>query len=73
MHVGSPFLTSAPDGGERSASRPSRFTSRERTPCTHWIEDWVGSRAGLEESGENFLAPNENRTPAVQPVVATPC
>jgi len=26
------FLTSALDGGERSASRPGRFTPRERAP-----------------------------------------
>jgi len=30
-------LTSALDGRERSASRPSRFSPRETTPCTHWI------------------------------------
>jgi hypothetical protein len=33
------FLTSALDGGEWSASRPGRFTPRERTPRTHWIGD----------------------------------
>jgi hypothetical protein len=41
------FLTSALDGGEWSASRPVRLTLRERAPSTHWIGDWVGSRAGL--------------------------
>jgi hypothetical protein len=35
-------LTSALDGGEWSASRPGRFTPRERAPGTHWIRDWVG-------------------------------
>jgi hypothetical protein len=29
-------LTSALDGGEWLASRPGRFTSRERAPGTHW-------------------------------------
>jgi hypothetical protein len=29
------FLTSALDGGEWSDSRPSRFTSRERSPPPH--------------------------------------
>jgi len=29
--------TQALDGGERSASRPGCFTSRERAPGTHWI------------------------------------
>jgi hypothetical protein len=41
-------LTSALDGGEWSASHPSRFTSRERAPGTHWIGSWVGPRAGLD-------------------------
>jgi hypothetical protein len=30
-------VTSALDGGEWSASRPGRFTPRERDPGTHWI------------------------------------
>jgi hypothetical protein len=30
------FLTSALDGGEWSASRPSRFSPRERAPGTQW-------------------------------------
>jgi hypothetical protein len=42
------FLTSAPYGGEWSASRPGRSTPRERAPGTHWIGDWVGPRAGLD-------------------------
>jgi len=33
-------LTSALDGGEWSASRPGRFTPRERAADTHWI-GWV--------------------------------
>jgi hypothetical protein len=35
-------LTSALVGGEWSASRPGRFTPRERTPSTYWIGGWVG-------------------------------
>jgi hypothetical protein len=42
------FLTLALDGGEWTASSPSYFTSRERTPGTHWIEDWVSLKAGLD-------------------------
>jgi hypothetical protein len=34
-------------GGEWSASRPGRFTPRERAPGTPWIGGWVGPRAGL--------------------------
>jgi hypothetical protein len=40
--------TSALDGGERSASRPGRFTPRERDPGTHWIGGRVGPRAVLD-------------------------
>jgi hypothetical protein len=32
----------------RSASRPGRFTPKERTPGTHWIGGWVGPRAFLD-------------------------
>jgi len=42
------FLTSALDLGEWSASRPGRFTPRERAPGTHWIGGWVGSGAGVD-------------------------
>jgi hypothetical protein len=42
------FLTSALDGGEWSASRPGRFTPRERTARIHWIGGWVGPRAVLD-------------------------
>jgi hypothetical protein len=43
------FLTLALDGGEWSASRPGRFTRRERAPGTHWIGGLVGPRAGLDK------------------------
>jgi hypothetical protein len=42
------FLTSTLDGGECSASRPGRFTSREKLPGTNWIGGWVGPRTGLD-------------------------
>jgi hypothetical protein len=38
-------MTLALDGGEWSASRPGRFTPRERAPGTHWIGGWVGPKA----------------------------
>jgi hypothetical protein len=47
-HRAPPFLTSALDGGEWSASRPCRFTPGERTCGTHWIVDAVGRRVGLD-------------------------
>jgi hypothetical protein len=34
--------------GEWSASRPCRFTPKERAPGTHWIGGWVGPRAVLD-------------------------
>jgi hypothetical protein len=43
------FLTSALVGGEWSASHPSRFTSGESAPGTHWMRGWVDPRAGLED------------------------
>jgi hypothetical protein len=49
IHV---FLTSALVGGELSTSCRGRFTSGERAPGTHWIEDWVGPRAGLDDLGK---------------------
>jgi hypothetical protein len=46
-------LTSALDGGEWSASRPDRFTPKERVPGTHRIGGWVGPRAGLDNQSTN--------------------
>jgi hypothetical protein len=43
------FFTSALAGGERSASRPGRFTPGERAPGTHWIEGWLGPWIGLND------------------------
>jgi hypothetical protein len=55
-------LTPALDGGERSASRPGRFTPRERAPGTHWIGGWVGPRAVLDARWrEKFPTPPGNR------------
>jgi hypothetical protein len=46
-YISTHSLTLALDGGEWSASRPGRFTPRERVPGTHWIGGWVGPRAVL--------------------------
>jgi hypothetical protein len=51
-----PFLTSALDGGERSASRLGRFISGVRSHSMHWIEK------------NPTIAPAGSRTPVVQPV-----
>jgi hypothetical protein len=43
------FSTSALDGGEWSASRPSRALPLGKgPPSTHWTGGWVGPRAGLD-------------------------
>jgi hypothetical protein len=39
-------LTSEPDGGERLASRPDRFTPRERARGINCTGGWVGRRDG---------------------------
>jgi hypothetical protein len=46
IHV---FLTSALIGGEWSASRPGRFTPREKAPGTRWMGDRVGSSTCLDD------------------------
>jgi hypothetical protein len=65
-------LTSALDGGEWSASRPGRFTPRQRSPGSHWIGGWVGSRAVLEEEVKKKIPSlfweSNPRTPIVQPL-----
>jgi hypothetical protein len=46
MHI---FLTSAQVGGGWSASRPGRFTPRERTSITRWRGGQVGPTASLDD------------------------
>jgi hypothetical protein len=64
-------LTSALDGDEWSASRPYRFTPRERAPGTHYIA-WVGPRAGLDAVVKRKISSprreSNPRTPIAQPV-----
>jgi hypothetical protein len=63
-------LTSALDGGERSASRSSRFTPRERATGTHWIGGWVGPRAGLDAVVKRKIPSpcRDSMPPTIQPV-----
>jgi len=65
-------LTSALDGGEWSASRPGRFTPRERAPFTHWIGGCVGHRDVLNAVVKREIpSPRREsnpRTPIAQPV-----
>jgi hypothetical protein len=60
-------LTSALYGGEWLASRPGRFTPRERAPGTHWIGGWVGPRAVGEEKRSRPFP--ELEPSAIQPSV----
>jgi hypothetical protein len=64
------FLTSALDGGEWSASRPGRFTPKERACGTHWIGGSVDSRAVLDAVVKRKIpSPRREsnpRTPVVQ-------
>jgi hypothetical protein len=62
-----PFLTSALDGGEWSASRPDRFTPGERSPGTHWIGGLVGPQP-VWTLWRSSPAHTEDRTSAFQPV-----
>jgi hypothetical protein len=52
------FLTSALDGGERSASRSGRFIPRDRFLNAHWIGGWMGPRICLTAEKRNISAPN---------------
>jgi hypothetical protein len=65
-------LTSALDGGEWSASRPGRFTHRERAPGVHWTGGWVGPRAVLDAVVKREIPSprweSNPRTPTVKPV-----
>jgi hypothetical protein len=66
------FFDLALDGGEWSASRPGRFTPRERVPITHWIGGWVGPRAIMDAVVKRKIPSprleSNPRTPIVQPV-----
>jgi len=65
-------LTSALDGVEWLASRPGRFTSRERAPGTYWIGGWVAPEPFLtpwwREKTSSPCREANPRTPIIQPV-----
>jgi hypothetical protein len=67
----STFLTSALDGGEWSASRPSHFTPRERTPGTHWTGSWVGPRASLDTVSKRKIPSPHRESNPNHPIVQT--
>jgi hypothetical protein len=55
--IASPFLTSALDGVEWSASRPGRNIPGETARVTHWIGGWVGLRVGLDAMEKRKILP----------------
>jgi hypothetical protein len=60
---------SALDGSEWSASRPGRFTLRERAPGTHWIGAWVGFTAGLDTVAKRKIPIPRQESNPVHPIV----
>jgi hypothetical protein len=62
--VAPPFFTSALDGGEWSASRPSRFTPEAKAPTrTHCIGSWVDPRAALDAMEKRKILPCPESNP----------
>jgi len=59
------------DGGEWSASRPSRINPREKALLPICKRGWVGHTAGLhavaKRKEKSFTVPARNQTPVVQP------
>jgi hypothetical protein len=65
----STFLTSALDGGEWSASRPSRSITAEIASSLQFIGSWVGRRTSLDVMEKRKIpAPVGNRIQAFQPL-----
>jgi hypothetical protein len=52
-----PFLTSALDGDEWSASLPGCFTTGENAPDTRCVGGWVQSRSGRCEEHKDLDMP----------------
>jgi hypothetical protein len=67
--IAPPFLTSALDGGERSASLPDHFTPGEVAPGAHWTGDWVCHRAGLDTVEKRKILP----LPGIEPQPVARC
>jgi hypothetical protein len=68
------FLASTMGGGESSALRTGRFAPGEKAPGTHWIEGWVGLRAGLDavekKKSPSPCRESNPRTPIFQPAAS---
>jgi hypothetical protein len=68
--IAQPFLTSALDWGQWSASHLFRFNTGKTAPGTHLTRGWVGPRADLDAvlKRNTYLLHLPGITPAVQPV-----
>jgi hypothetical protein len=61
------FFNSALVGNKWSASRPDRFTCKERASGTHWVGGWVGPKARLNDAEKRkFFTCIETRTPTAR-------
>jgi hypothetical protein len=62
-----PFLPSALEGCEWSASCPGHFILAERAHSTHWIGGWMSSRAGFDavEKKKSFALPGVEPRPSI--------
>jgi hypothetical protein len=54
--IAPPFVTSALDGDEWSASGCNRYIPGENAPNTHLIGSWVGPWAGVDAVGRRKIA-----------------
>jgi hypothetical protein len=61
--ISPPFLISALDGAKWLASSPSLFNPGEKVPGSHWIGDWVGSRAGVDAMEKRKSCPCRKSNP----------
>jgi hypothetical protein len=67
--IARPFLISALDEGEWSASRSGRFTPGERSLGTHWIGGLVGNRVGMDTvENRKIIFP----LPRIEPMSCSP-
>jgi hypothetical protein len=71
MYRSTHSLTSALDGGELSASRPGRLTSKDKAPGTHWIGGWVYTRAGLDTVSKREIPSTCRESNPDHPIVQT--
>jgi hypothetical protein len=61
-------MTSALDGDERSASRPSRALAPGKDPSTHWTGGWADLGAGLDTQATGQILCLYQRPNSVRPV-----